>query len=130
MLEPEPLQGPAPHVSSELERFASAFVEAVVFTDAPEMYAGDGFAASDEAALRKAAGAFFEANEADVLTYPEGVIQAGHDLWFTVAGHGVGYWENDDDVSRRLDVAAEALGLSGDVYEGDDGRLYWKGIER
>lgn len=107
------------------EVFARAFVEAALFTDTPEGYDGDGIVPRDEERMREFACAFYRANEADVLAYPEGVVQAGHDLWFTGAGHGVGYWENDDVVSRRLDVAVDRHAFGG-LYEGDDGLLYWE----
>lgn len=52
--------------------------------------------------------------------------QAGHDLWFTRVGHGVGYWEKSDweeQAGERLDAAAKALGEIW-VYVGDDGKLH------
>ena len=110
--------------------FASAFVEAALFADTPEGYEGNrlqiGLASDAAQAMRDTAGAFFDAYADDIRAYPEGVAQAGHDLWFTSAGHGVGYWENDDPVSKRLDAAArEALPHNEGLYEGDDGLLYW-----
>jgi hypothetical protein len=109
--------------------FAAAFVEAAVFADTPEGYEGKdgriGLASEDAEQMREFARTFYRANEADIIAYPEGITQAGHDLWFTINGHGVGYWENSDPVSVRLDAAAKALRRDGGLYEGDDGLLYW-----
>ena len=118
---------PERHIDARI--FATAFVEAALFADTPEGYEGDGLRiglASEEAKrMRDFAGRFFWANVDDVYAYPEGIEQAGHDLWFTTAGHGVGYWEQSDPASRRLDEAAKAVFHGGTLYEGDDGLLYW-----
>jgi hypothetical protein len=109
--------------------FAAAFIEAALFADTPEGYQGKdgriGLASGDKEQMREFARAFYRDNEADVAAYPEGITQAGHDLWFTINGHGVGYWENSDGASKRLDAAAKALRREGGLYEGDDGLLYW-----
>jgi hypothetical protein len=109
--------------------FATAFIEAALFADAPEGYEGKdgriGLASDSAKTMRDFAQSFYHANEADIAAYPKGLTQAGHDLWFTINGHGVGYWENFDDVSKRLDAAATALQREGGLYEGDDGLLYW-----
>ena len=53
--------------------------------------------------------------------------QAGRDLWYTRNGHGVGFWDRDDDVygphADALCEVARAMG-SVDLYRGDDGKLY------
>jgi hypothetical protein len=109
--------------------FSAAFVQAALFADTPEDYEGDGLRiglASDEAErMRAFAASFFANNADDIRAYPEGIKQAGHDLWFTTAGHGVGYWEHTDAASKRLDEAAKAVFHGGTLYEGDDGLLYW-----
>lgn len=109
--------------------FAAAFIEAALWADTPEGYEGDGLriglASSEAERMRAFADSFFAANAEDILAYPEGVEQAGHDLWFTTAGHGVGYWEQSDPASKRLDEAAKAVFHGGTLYEGDDGLLYW-----
>jgi len=114
---------------NDAQLFAAAFVEAALFADTPEGYEGKdgriGLASDSAEDMREFAQAFYHANEADIAAYPEGVTQAGHDLWFTINGHGVGYWENSDDASKRLDAAAKALRREGGLYEGDDGFLYW-----
>lgn len=49
--------------------------------------------------------------------------QAGHDLWFTRNGHGVGFWEPEwqaeVDPNGDLDKAARAMG-GYDLYVSDD----------
>ncbi len=109
--------------------FATAFVEAALFADTPEEYCGKdsriGLESGEAERMRKFAQAFYQDNKADVDAYPQGLEQAGHDLWFTINGHGVGYWEEKDAVSKRLDTAAKAFGLGSGLYEGDDGLLYW-----
>lgn len=114
---------------NDADIFATAFIEAALFADTPEEYKGKdgriGLASADAEQMREFAQAFYRANEADVAAYPEGITQAGYDLWFTTNGHGVGYWENSDGASKRLDAAAKALRREGGLYEGDDGLLYW-----
>lgn len=62
--------------------------------------------------------------DADGLVYtPE---RAGHDLWLTRNGHGVGFWDRGlGEVGDRLTEAAEALGNC-DAYVGDDWLLYFQ----
>ena|ERR1035437_1384100 len=113
------------------QRFASGFVEAALFADTPDSYEGNGLrcglASADAENMRSFARAFYNANESLIVDYPEGVTQAGHDLWFTCLGHGCGYWEGDDASSKALNAKAKALGYVGGLYEGDDGLLYWEG---
>lgn len=48
---------------------------------------------------------------------------AGHDLWLTRNGHGVGFWDRGaKDVGDRLTEAAHALG-SRSTYINDDGYI-------
>jgi hypothetical protein len=116
----------------DMDTFATAFVEAALWADTPEDYQGNGLAIglSSESlkAMRAFAIKFYIANCGDIQAYPKGITQAGHDLWFTLCGHGVGYWENRDDCSQRLDDAVKALSRSEGLYEGDDGLLHWDGV--
>ena len=85
--------------------FSAAFVEAALWADTPEDY---------------------DDNREAIESYTEGLHQAAYDLWFTTAGHGVGYWEQSDDASKVLDKAARAaLPYNEGLCEGDDGLLYW-----
>jgi hypothetical protein len=59
----------------------------------------------------------------------------GADIYFTVAGHGSGFWdgdynhEEDPTLGHRLTEAAKLCGISGvDLYEGDDGKIYAWGL--
>lgn len=110
--------------------FAYAFIEAALWADAPEDYQGPGLARETEEAMIAEAGAFWDKYHEDIRLYPEGIAQAGHDLWFTTCGHGVGFWENDDPVSQKLDrVCREAIPYNEGLEEGDDGRLHWIGVK-
>ena len=119
------------YMTDDATIFAAAFIEAALFADTPEDYEGDGLhiglASEDAERMRDFARRFFWANVDDIYAYPEGIVQAGHDLWFTTVGHGVGYWEQSDPASRRLDEAAKALHNEGILYAGDDGLLHWEG---
>lgn len=67
---------------------------------------------------------FARENIADLSTYP--ATEAGHDLWYTRGGHGVGFWEADHctkEEGERLTEAAELLGEDV-VVLGDDRKFY------
>jgi len=51
--------------------------------------------------------------------------QAGHDLWLSRNGHGVGFWSRGlpDDIGNALTVAAAKFGQR-NLYVGDNGWLY------
>ena len=54
--------------------------------------------------------------------------RAGHDFWLTRNGHGAGYFDRDELLKGNLDekLTAAADGFGGiDLYEGDDGKLYF-----
>ena len=54
---------------------------------------------------------FYHANAADLADYPADC--AGHDLWYTRNGHGVGFWEADHctkEEGERLTNSAKRLG--------------------
>lgn len=54
----------------------------------------------------------------------DGPTLAGHDLWLTSAGHGVGYWDRGlGAVGEALTDAARKFGER-DIYVGDDGLIY------
>jgi hypothetical protein len=111
------------------EIFQSAFVEAALWADTPEGYEGNstriGLASESAQEMRDIAGAFYDANESLIVVYPQGLTQAGYDLYFTIAGHGVGYWENNDEISQALDKAAKPYRHDKSLIEDDDGLLYW-----
>jgi hypothetical protein len=117
---------------NNMDIFATAFVEAALWADTPEDYEGNGLIiglhSEELKRMRAFAIDFFVKNAGDCESYPEGIEQAGHDLWFTINGHGVGFWENKDEFSQRLDEACKALypvASGNGLYAGDDGLLYW-----
>ncbi|NBX97408.1 hypothetical protein EBQ81_00890 [bacterium] len=119
---------------SDRRDFIEAYIECAFWADAEgEDFTGDEMP-SDELMerLRADAGAFFDANEADILA--EGACSytgcspaayAGHDFWLTRNGHGAGFWDGDwrQPEADRLDAAAKAFG-SFDLIAGDDGLIY------
>lgn len=111
---------------TDRETFASAFIEAALFADLPEESPDAILSSETDLAMRNFARRFYDANADDCETYGQGLVQAGHDLWFSIAGHGCGYWEQSDQVSERLEAAAKlALPYNEGLYAGDDGLLYW-----
>lgn len=50
------------------------------------------------------------------ITWRDLAEQAGHDLWLTRQGHGVGFWDRPTfygaDLTQRLTAYAEALGAA------------------
>ena len=109
------------------------FFEAIFFTDGEELgenVSKESFSA--EAALKianivdefiaKAVDLIPQAQALDNEGYDLGRI--GNDLWFTMNGHGVGFWDRGfGDVGQALtDICDEIGELS--VYIGDDGLIY------
>jgi hypothetical protein len=109
------------------DHFTAAYIEAAVWADCDSDHECHGLPWAEETDARFAAdaAAFYAAHEADILAYEEQTgSNAGHDLWFTRCGHGVGYWEHAGlPCADRLDAAAKALGGL-DLYAGDDGKVY------
>lgn len=105
-------------------RFAAAYIEAAVFADWPEEAPGAPLSEELRLALTNDAEAFYDAHSADIDAYERDTgSDAGHDLWFTANGHGVGYWEHRSPEAVRLDAAAR-LSPARDLYVGDDGQVY------
>ena len=108
-----------------IETFASAFIEAALFT-LSEDETGDTLHPDTDSAMRAFAGDFYTRHQVAVEGYGEGVTQAGHDLWFTIQGHGVGYWEQAGEPhADTLDAAATCYRGAEELYTGDDGLLHW-----
>lgn len=109
---------------TDKETFIRAYIEAAIFADSPESAPpGSEFDLESIADMRDTASNFYDAHTNDIESYCEGLEQAGHDLWYTHQHHGCGYWENDDEVSKRLDKAAKLL-PERYVDLSDDGQLY------
>jgi hypothetical protein len=113
---------------TDLETMAEAYIECALFTASEDLIppkSGE-FDATPflpritkgmrETALRVCS-EFFHANAPDLDEYP--ADSAGHDLWYTRNGHGVGFWENDhctEEQGQRLTDAAHKLGENG-IYK-------------
>lgn len=114
-------------MSNDRTMFAKAFIEAALWADTPEDATATTLHIDSLAGMENFAGAFYDCNRQHIEAYPGGLVQAGHDLWFTTNGHGVGYWENSDEASQALDEACKAFGhrYSDGLEQGDDGFLHW-----
>lgn len=110
-------------MSNARDIFIAAYIEAAVWADTPDDVPEAELADETRLALERVAGRFFDAHTDAIAAYEEGLVQAGHDLWFTQVGHGVGYWENHSEAAKHLDAAAKSKRLEG-LYVGDDGLLY------
>ena len=61
------------------------------------------------------------------LTYGGVVSSAGSDLYMTVVGHGVGFWDStcwDETHGGAMYEYVQGVGHFGDAYIGDDGKVY------
>lgn len=105
-------------------RFAAAYIEAAVFADWPEDAPDAPLSEELRRSLADDAEAFYDVHSADIDAYESDTgSDAGHDLWFTANGHGVGYWEHRTPEAVRLDAAAR-LSPARELYVGDDGQVY------
>lgn len=105
-------------------RFVTAYMEAAVFADWPEDAPDAPLSEELRRTLTDDAEAFYDAHSADIDAYERDTSSdAGHDLWFTANGHGVGYWEHQTPAASRLDAAAR-LSPARELYVGDDGQVY------
>jgi hypothetical protein len=118
-----------------LQKFLVGYLEAMCFTDLPEEEVGSGEFRlwtmdwsekfSEELLIKAMATcATFWVN-AHELVPVERVEEAGRDAWYTIQGHGVGFWESewDSDNGAELTERCEAFAKA-DMYVGDDGLLY------
>lgn len=106
-----------------IERFTTAYVEAIYFTECgPDSdHAPD--ASLTPLALadaRNECARFFEACK-DLI--PVGrIAQAGHDFWLTRNGHGAGFWDRPElygeDAAATLTRVSEAIGETWPDFDG------------
>lgn len=99
---------------TDIETMTRAYIEAIYFTET-----GDGDQPDSDAELEPfdKAKAFIDCRNfywavTERLDIHPGHIdwsQAGHDLWFTRNGHGVGFWDRDDDVYGETLIKGESL---------------------
>ena len=112
-------------MSSGLEEFAAAYMEAAVFTeggpDNPEVDEAE-WTVTAITIIEEGCKAFLEANKGDIGGRYD---MAGHDFWLTRNGHGAGFWDGDwpEEAGERLTEAAEKTGYM-ELYVGDDGFIY------
>jgi len=68
----------------------------------------------------------FQEQHSELLAKAGTDSQNGHDLWLTRNRHGSGYFDRGypDEIGDALTAASHALGEC-DLYEGDDGQLYF-----
>jgi hypothetical protein len=122
---------------SEIDSFTLAYLIAAFWTndeeggsgdymntDRPEIMMGKLSKEAKEAAIADCAK--FQAENALFLELAGDKEQNGHDFWLTRNGHGAGFWDRGytKDVSETLTKASKEAG-SVDLYEGDDGKLYF-----
>lgn len=119
---------------AELDAFTAGYIEAIYFTETGDSEQPDSEIEMSAEAIATAVAACTEFQTANAGILAEAYARigydetrAGHDLWYTRNGHGVGYWSRDEledgDLGERLSEAAKLAGVC-DVYEGDDGLLY------
>jgi hypothetical protein len=107
------------------------FIQALTFADIEHPDHGlAGCTLSDKALqdIRNIVNIFVIDNESAIEAYllahtDHDLESVGRGLYFTLAGHGVGFWEQDSEHAKILDDWCEQY-QSFDVYKGDDGALY------
>jgi hypothetical protein len=110
------------------------FIEAMEFTDC-SAYNGDEcadkpFSPNLTTAIGQYCGRFIvEHNDQLDGLSDETLQRIGNDLWFTQAGHGVGFWERDRRAMYGVEQANEwdewsKANRFGDIYLGDNGMVY------
>lgn len=69
---------------------------------------------------------FYNANQDYLTDIIEELLAIGRDLYYTLRGHGVGFWENDRgyDHGSIFDQWCKEYGYITSPYLGDDGLIY------
>ena len=113
---------------TDVETMAKGYLEAVAFTE----YGDEGQPPSDaefsQLAVARAhnqCASFLNANR-DILPHGH-EAQAGRALWYTRNGHGTGFWDSPEVWGEHTDTLNRCAASMGpvDVYEGDDGTVYF-----
>lgn len=115
---------------TDLERFTTAFIEALYFTDT----GGEGQPPSDAEIhpetledLKADCRSFWWRYGYLVPQTDQAPEQAGHDFWLTRNGHGAGLWEECDwphPYGPLLDKGAKGMGPVDLYYDEDDGMIH------
>jgi hypothetical protein len=100
-----------------VDLFTAAYIEAIYFTetgDADQPSADDDLAPLSKARAWIECRNFWWAYGHLVRAAGASASQAGHDLWLTRNGHGVGFWDRPEvygqALSEELTRAAQAMG--------------------
>jgi len=118
-----------------MDEFTRAYMEAILFAESDDAgnpleynYDVTDFSAEALRRIKKDCDAFqqqvdFNDTRYTVDTAPV-LVKAGHDFWFTRAGHGTGFWDGDwpEQIGEELTALSEKFG-NVDIYVGDDGKL-------
>lgn len=119
-----------------LDTFTLGYLIAAVWESEYEASHGLDRIAPEAVALAKQDCARFQREQATDLDYFYQIASAtsdgegpeslgGYCFWMSRVGAGVGFWDRvDDSVGDRLHAATETFGHV-DLYEGDDGQLYF-----
>ena len=124
-----------------MDEFTRAYMEAILFAESDNSdeqggeplelnYDPTDFSAEALTRIKKDCDAFQQQAGLDQIqigSTPDSSsveTRAGHDFWFTRAGHGTGFWDGDwpEPEATRLTELSEKFG-NVDVYVGDDGQL-------
>lgn len=113
---------------TDLERFISAVIEALYFTDTGDVdqppLAAD-LAPEVKDRLTADCVSFWYRMYYYIEPAHQTIEQAGHDFWYTRNGHGAGFWDGDwpEPYDKMLTKLAESYGEF-QTYLSDDGLIY------
>ena len=96
---------------TNIQTMTDAYIEAIYFTETGDTDQPEASADLDPHTKMKAyidCRNFYCAVIEDLAVHPDRIdwSQAGHDLWLTRNGHGVGFWDRADDVYGTTDEGA------------------------
>jgi hypothetical protein len=99
---------------TNIQTMTDAYIEAIYFTETGD--SGQPESSAELTPLTRAQSYldcrnFYEAVTEELGINPGHIdwSQAGHDLWLTRNGHGVGFWDRDDSVYGETPIKGEPL---------------------
>lgn len=102
----------------DIDDFTRAYIEAIYFTetgDSDQPGADSKLSAYDKCKAINDCRSFLQAYGQILRNNEVDMTQAGHDLWLTRNGHGVGYWDRPevygDELAAELTRVAKAMGM-------------------
>ncbi|MAT51447.1 MAG: hypothetical protein CMK32_09725 [Porticoccaceae bacterium] len=120
-------------VDIDVDDVLDAYITAALWstTDDNDEPLDENYAASDLAPetlerMRADVVSFVEKHASEIAAWEgdDAAKQAGHDLWFTRCGHGVGFWESEwGRPGEILDSYAKSIGEVW-LYVGNDEKIY------